>query len=70
MFVFTFLSMAQGEESIPVYTLDRGLALTQETRYQDFDFCSDQDCPKMVNPKSISDTPFSWIPYTGVKNRS
>jgi hypothetical protein len=67
MFVFTFLSVVQGEESIPMYTWDRGLALTQETQYQYLGFCSDQDCPKMVNPKSIGDAPFSWIPFAGVK---
>ena len=67
MLVFTFLSTAQSEESIPIYTWDRGLALTQDTQYQYFGFCSDPDCSKMVTPKSIGDAPLSWIPDPSIK---
>jgi len=42
-------------------------ATTLDTQYQYFGFCSERDCPKMVNPKSIGDAPFSLVPHTGLK---
>jgi hypothetical protein len=67
MLAAMFPIAAQGEESVPIYRWDRGLALTRDTQYQYFGFCSDRDCPKMRKPESIGGAPFSWIPYAGVK---
>jgi len=58
---------AEGEESVPVYTWDRGLAVTPTTSYQYFGFCSEPDCSKMRKPESLGSTPFSVIPDPSIK---
>jgi len=67
MLAVTLPIAAEGEEPAPVYTWDRGLAVTQETRYQYFGFCSDPDCTKMVKPRSLGTAPFSVIPDRSIK---
>lgn len=58
---------AGGEELIPIHTWDRGIAVTQETQYQYFGFCSGWDCSDMRKPEFLGDAPFSVIPYSSIK---
>ena len=61
------LLVAQGDESVPIYTWDRGLTLKPETLFQYCGFCSEPSCSKMNKPKSIDDAPFSVIPDPSIK---
>jgi len=58
---------AGGEDMPPIHTWDRGLAVTQDTEYQYFGFCSDRDCSKMRKPESLGNAPFTVIPDPSIK---
>jgi hypothetical protein len=59
--------VALGDESVPVYTWDRGLSVTPTTQYQYFGFCSEPDCSKMRKPESLGSAPFNVIPDPSIK---
>lgn len=58
---------AEGEESVPIHTWDRGLTVTPNTLYQYFGFCSGPDSARMSKPASLGSAPFSVIPYISIK---
>ena len=58
---------AEGEESVPIHTWNRGLTVTPNTLYQYFGFCSGPDCARMSKPASLGSAPFSVIPYISIK---
>jgi hypothetical protein len=67
MVALMFPIATEGEESVPVYTWNRGLALTPTTSFQYFGFCSGADCSKMRKPESLGSAPFSVIPDPPIK---
>jgi len=67
MLTLTIPIAAGGDDLTPIYTWDRGIAASQDTKYQYFGFCSGRDCSTMRKPESLGRAPFSVIPWVAVK---
>ncbi len=66
MFALMCPFVAEGEESPPIYTWDRGLPVTPTTSYQYFGFCSGRIVQRCVN-RNLWNAPFSVIPDPSIK---